>query len=110
MGLTHSDMEGATIAVEHIREDLAKKVFTFGTTILLSLQVLGLRGWIGNRNLKTIANWFVARIKLCIPRNSRGAIALHLQHQMKPEARTDQRELNISRPNSSTPSPKIPNF
>jgi diguanylate cyclase (GGDEF)-like protein len=31
MGLSHSDMKGAAIAVEHIRENLAEKVFTFGT-------------------------------------------------------------------------------
>jgi two-component system cell cycle response regulator len=30
MGLTHSDMKGAAIATEHIRENLAEKVFTFG--------------------------------------------------------------------------------
>jgi two-component system cell cycle response regulator len=31
VGLTHSDMEGAAIAIERIREDLAEKIFTFGT-------------------------------------------------------------------------------
>jgi two-component system, cell cycle response regulator len=31
MGLTHSDIEGTTVAVERIRENLAEKVFTFGT-------------------------------------------------------------------------------
>ena len=30
MGLTHSDLEGTTVAVERIRENLAEKVFTFG--------------------------------------------------------------------------------
>jgi two-component system, cell cycle response regulator len=31
MGLTHSDMKGAAIAIERIREALAEKIFTFGT-------------------------------------------------------------------------------
>jgi diguanylate cyclase (GGDEF)-like protein len=30
MGLTHSDIEGATIAIEHVRQSLAEKIFTFG--------------------------------------------------------------------------------
>jgi two-component system cell cycle response regulator len=31
LGLTHSDIDGAAVAVEHIRKDLADKVFKFGT-------------------------------------------------------------------------------
>jgi two-component system, cell cycle response regulator len=40
--LTHSDINGATIAVEHIRESLAEKIFTFGTNDIVVTASFGI--------------------------------------------------------------------
>jgi diguanylate cyclase (GGDEF)-like protein len=44
MGLTHSDTKGALIAVEHIRENLTEKVFTFGTHDIVVTASFGIAG------------------------------------------------------------------
>jgi two-component system cell cycle response regulator len=42
MGLTHSDIKGATVAVEHVRENLAEKIFTFGTNDIIVTASFGI--------------------------------------------------------------------